>query len=294
MSPPDRPLPDALARVPARIAVKDVAELLLRERPGSDVDGLVRVASGVDRLGYAFAVGYDAALHQMVPGARGLAALAATENKSAHPRDIHTRVSVDGRVTGEKSFVTLGHLAETILVVARTDTPQADGRPDLRLVSVAADAPGVSREALRPTPFAPELPHARVRFEDAAGEMLPGDGYALYMKPFRTVEDLWVHVALVAWLFGMASRDGWGEPYLADARALLADSRALLTQDLGTPAAHVALAALIDRTRGLVDRAAFSDALAAEKAMFERDKPLLWVAERARTERLSKARAAIP
>ncbi len=37
-----------------------------------------------------------------------------------------------------------------------------------------------------------------------------------------------------------------------------------------------------------------SDALAAEKAMFERDKPLLWVAERARTERLSKARAAIP
>ncbi len=253
----------------------------------------MRVAAAVDRIGYAFAVGYDAALHELVPSAHGLSALAATENKSAHPRDIHTRVSAAGAVTGVKSFVTLGNLADTILVVARTGTPQADGRPDLRLVSVSATAPGVTREALPATPFAPELPHARVTFDDARGELLPGDGYARYMKPFRTVEDLWVHIALAAFLWGMASRDGWGDAFVADARGALDDSRGLLSKDPTAPVTHVALAALIERTRGLVEHAAFSSARDAEKALFERDRPLLWVAERARTERLSKARAAI-
>ncbi len=278
---------------PEALVVHDVVDLLTTHRPGRDFDGVVRVASGVDRIGYAFAVGYDAALHELVPAAKGLCALAATENKSAHPRDIHTRVSADGAVTGVKSFVTLGNLADTILVVARTDTPQADGRPDLRLCSVPAAAAGVTREALPATPFAPELPHARVTFDNAQGELLPGDGYARYMKPFRTVEDLWVHVALCAWLWGMASRDGWGDAFMADARAALAASRSLLSEDPTAPATHVALAALIDRARGLVERASFSEARAAEKALFERDRPLLWVAERARTERLSKARAAI-
>lgn len=276
------------------IVVTDVAELLRDHRPGPDFDGVVRVASGVDRLGYAFAVGYDAALHQMVPEARGVTALAATENKSAHPRDIMTRVSSDGLLTGEKSFVTLGNLADTILVVARTEAPQADGRPDLRLVSVAANAKGVTREALRPTPFAPELPHARVRFEGAQGEVMPGDGYALYMKPFRTIEDTWVHIALIAWLIGMASRDAWGDAYIDEARSGLAASSPLLTRDLTTPEAHIALGGLIDRSRALVEKTAFSEARAAEKAMFERDKAILWVAEKARTERLSKARAAKP
>ena len=228
-----------------------------------------------------------------MPKATGLCALAATENKSAHPRDIHTRVSEASVITGVKSFVTLGNLANTILVVARMDALQPDGRPDLRLCSVPASAAGVTREQLPATPFAPELPHARVTFENAQGELLPGDGYAHYLKPFRTVEDLWVHVALCAWLWGMASRDGWGDAYIADARAAIDDAAALMALDPAAPATHLALGALIDRARDLTERAAFSASAATEKALFERDRPLLWVAERARTKRLSKVRAAI-
>jgi hypothetical protein len=276
--------------------VASLEALLHEHRPSSgfDVETVVSVASRVDRLGYAFAVSYDAALHQLVPSAAGLLALAATENRSAHPRDITTTVSGDGRVSGEKSFVTLGQLADTLLVVARTGTPKEDGRPDLRLVSVGARAEGVVRDALPKTFFAPELPHARVALHDVAGTILPGDGYARYMKPFRTVEDVWVHLGLVAWLWGMATRDGWGEGYLAEAEATLAASRALVSEDPASPATHLALGGLIDRARSLCARVAFSEAFSAERAMFERDGPLLLVAERARTERLSRARAAIP
>jgi hypothetical protein len=62
------------------------------------------IAGGVraDRLGFAFAGGYAAALAALVPGLTGIAALCATEEGGAHPRAIHTRLEAN-RLTGKKT-----------------------------------------------------------------------------------------------------------------------------------------------------------------------------------------------
>ncbi len=70
-----------------------------------------------DRLGFAFASGYQAAAERMF-GAGRKTALCATEAGGNHPRRIQTTL-LDGRVTGEKTFVTLGTHADRLAVVAR-------------------------------------------------------------------------------------------------------------------------------------------------------------------------------
>ena len=48
-----------------------------------------------------------------------------------------------------------------------------------------------------------EIPHAEVgldRVRVEASAVLPGDGYADYVKPFRTIEDAHVHCALLGYL----------------------------------------------------------------------------------------------
>ena len=155
---------------------------------GTTVEDAVSGGAAADRLGVAFAAGYAAALRALVPDLpRGeRAALCATEEGGGHPRAILARF--DGAtVTGRKTFVTGGLDAVRLLVVAR------DGGDVLRLVSVSARGPGVVFVPLPPTPFAPEVGHAALQLEGAPAELLPGDGYTDYLKPFRTIEDLHVN-----------------------------------------------------------------------------------------------------
>ena len=54
-----------------------------------------------------------------------------------------------------------------------------------------------------------QLGHLFVSLSDVAitaHEILPGDGYDRYLKPFRTVEDIHVHAALLGHAIGAARR----------------------------------------------------------------------------------------
>lgn len=49
--------------------------------------------------------------------------------------------------------------------------------------------------------FVPEVPHARLSFDVGKiprDALLAGDGYSRYVKPFRTLEDVYVHAAILA------------------------------------------------------------------------------------------------
>src|SRR4051794_33017827 len=76
----------------------------LREPTGTTVERAVIGGARADRLGYAFAIGYSAALEALV--GEGDAALCVTEDGGNHPKAIQTRL-VDGRVTGSKRWATL-------------------------------------------------------------------------------------------------------------------------------------------------------------------------------------------
>ncbi len=177
----------------------------------SPFSAAVRVAARCDRLGHAFAVGYPAALEHLIPGVGLPCALCVTEAGGNSPRAIATtlRPAAPGyRLDGTKTFATFGTLAKALIIVVRTGD-KSDGRPDLAVVRIPADRDGVELAELPPTPFVPEVIHARVRLEAVEvreNERLPGDGYLRYVKPFRTIEDIHVVGATLGYVLGWAHR----------------------------------------------------------------------------------------
>jgi alkylation response protein AidB-like acyl-CoA dehydrogenase len=222
--------------------------------------------------------------------------LCATEEGGAHPRAIQTRLEPEGDrfvLSGRKKWVTGGPLADLFLVVASTGT-DAQGRNALRLVRVQAGQPGVSLVPMPETPFTPEIPHAQVIFERvsiAADALMPGDGYDRYLKPFRTVEDLHVHAALLAYISSLARRFHWPHEPQEQLLALLAASRALAARDPSDRQTHLALAGLLSLARRLLTESKPHFALLDEdtRTRWERDAVLLTVAERARAARTEAA-----
>src|SRR5215831_12777109 len=122
----------------------------------------VAAATAADRLGAAFAAGYQAALKSLFPvvGDRR-AALCATEVGGGHPKAIFARLE-DGAISGRKTFVTFGSEVEALLVVARA---AGSTEPRLHVGLVEARGPGVTFEATPPLPFVPEVSHAQVLLE---------------------------------------------------------------------------------------------------------------------------------
>lgn len=127
--------------------------------------------------------------------------------------------------------------------------------------------------------------------EDVAGEVLPGDGYADYLKPFRTIEDIHVHAALVGYLIGVARQRGFAHGLVERLAMVAAALAALGAADPKSPATHVALAGAIATTGAIVAEieAAWTAAPDDEWTRWQRDRGLLQVAGKARSARLASA-----
>ncbi len=256
------------------------------------------VAGGAlaDRLGYAFMAGYTAALHALLPSGDPSAqrSLAATEEGGAHPRAIRSRLerSADGwRLSGTKSWVTLGSGGLFVLASRGED---AAGRAQLVLVHVREGSPGLRLVPQPELPFVPEVRHAQVVLEQvpvADADLLPGDGWERWVKPFRTVEDVHVHAAALAWLGATASRCGWPRPLREELAASLLAFQSLAQLDPSSRVTHVARGGARAQARRLVEacEAHWSTAPGDERARWERDRPLLEVAGKARQLRLARA-----
>lgn len=243
-----------------------------------------------DRLGFAFATGYRAALQRLVPALGGRrACLCATEEGGAHPRAIKTMLS-GGHVRGTKTFATLATHAEELLVVVSVG--ERDGRNDLRVARIPAAREGVVIEEKPPWPVAPEIPHAIVRFDGVVvgdDDLLEGDGYARYLKPFRTIEDVHVMAATAGFLFSVGRIAGWERASLEALAASIASLRTIASFDPSQRGTHVALAgtiAMVERTVATLD---FSKAPKETRERWERDAPLLEVAGKARAARRDTA-----
>lgn len=260
------------------------------------IDRAIVGALAVDRVAWAFAGGYVAALQQMIPSLPrdAFASLAATEESGAHPRAIHTAVH-EGRVRGAKRWVTMPGDEGTpslFFVVARRPEVDAAGRPQLVLVRVRSDAPGVIVKRSS-APFVPELSHGELSLDVAVDEsdVLPGDGYADYLKPFRTVEDLHVHGALVGLMLGYAQRADGPKPPRERLLAALVGIRWLALADPKSPAVHLALAGVISSVESARRELepSFLGLDDATRAAWSRDGVLFSVANKARAARLEAA-----
>jgi acyl-CoA dehydrogenase len=260
------------------------------------VDQAALAGSQADGMGWAFAAGYEAALARLDPvGLRGgvLAALCATEEGGGHPRAIRTVLSPapGGFVlSGRKTWVTLGADADRLLVVASVGA-DSEGRNRLKVAGVPATRAGITLQAGEPTPFAPEIGHARATFDAVAvghDELLPGDGYDDALKPFRTIEDIHVTAAVLGWAIGVGRASGWDRGWIEDALGALLLLRAAGDASPSAPETHVVLAGALRLVRRLLDAADWARGEAARIA-WERDRRLLDVATSVRGARLEAA-----
>jgi hypothetical protein len=253
-----------------------------------------------DRLGFAFVGGYTEALRALVPelAPGSIASLCATEEGGAHPRAIRARLAPAGagryELSGRKKWATVATSASSLLVVASTG--EEAGRNRLRVVRVRAGAPGV-RLSPRTAAIVPEIPHAEIELDRVIAtdaDLLPGDGYDAYLKPFRTIEDLHVHAALVGYLIGVARRRRLPAELAERLLAIAAAARALAGAAPSATATHAALAGLIELASRSTAELEPAWAAAAgpddpEWARWQRDRGLLRVASAARAARRERA-----
>ncbi|HEY6965944.1 MAG TPA: acyl-CoA dehydrogenase family protein [Burkholderiales bacterium] len=253
-----------------------------------------------DRVGWAFASGYQAALHALFPQAPShrLCALCVTEADGNSPKAIRSslgRVADDWLLNGAKRWTTLGPDGSLFFVAARDEAASTDKRPAIRLVKIASGSPGLKIESMPATRFVPEVPHARLQFENLKlkeSEILPGDGYELYVKPFRTVEDIHVQAAVLAYLMREAQRLSWPEHWIERLAALLAALSTLSNMPASHAETHIGLAGALAISAGLIEECeAFWLKSAADPATlrWRRDKELLQVAGKARAQRTARA-----
>jgi len=265
------------------------ATLLQRLGPVTPFELAVAGARKMATPGLAFLVGYQAALRALWPSAPpSLGALCATERRSLRPADMQTRL-VDLRLTGRKDFVTAGDAAEWLLIAARCEAP--DEKPRLSLAVVYAGEPGVVLEALPPIALMPDVSHGRVVLDGAPCELLAGDGWDAYVKPFRTLEDLYVLSAMTAWLYGVGQECDWPQALRLRLLALLAGCAEVSRHNPSGAPGHVLLGGLFAQFEGLGGElnAALAAGPVSWRDLWARDKAVMEMAAGARAKRLAKA-----
>lgn len=239
--------------------------------------------------GLAFLVGYQAALRVLWPSApASLGALCASERRSVRPADMQVRLN-DLRLSGSKDFVTAGLDADWLLVAARSETP--GDTPQVSLAVVYPGEPGVSLEPLPPLPLMPEVGHARLHLDQALCERLAGDGWDAYVKPFRTLEDLYVLSALCAWLYGVGQDNGWPQGVQLRLIGLLGGCAEGTRLCADSMACHLLLGGLFAQFAALKDEInqALQNTPGEWATLWQRDQGLLEIASAARAKRLAKA-----
>lgn len=274
-------------------AVTDLAEgfATLLHQLGNVTPFELAVAGGrrMATPGLAFLVGYQAALRMLWPSAPpSLGALCATEQRSLRPADMQTRLS-DLRLSGRKDFVTAGDAADWLLIAARSEEPGE--KPRLSLAVVYPGEPGVRVEKLPALPLMPDISHGRLHLDGALCELLAGDGWDAYVKPFRSLEDVYVLSAMTAWLYGVGQDSGWSQPLLLRLLALLAGCAEASRQPPNNPAGHVLLGGLFaqfDALKNEIDQA-LAEGNPEWAQMWQRDQSVMQLAAVARAKRLAKA-----
>jgi hypothetical protein len=166
----------------------------------------------------------------------------------------------------------------------------------LQIARIPSKRDGVTIRDRDPIAFAPEIPHARITFRDVRverSEILEGDGYTRWLKPFRTIEDVHVMAAWLGHVVRLARAYEEPREIIEKALAAIAALRTIAENDPLESAAHIALAGVLAQTTELTSAVTLAKADEAVRTRWHRDLPLLAVAATARNARREAAYASI-
>ena len=257
-------------------------------------------------IGEAFSISYRCALQALLPelDQQTWAAMCVSEKDGNHPKTLKAIVEKTcdeageeiGKVSGHKSFITMADQAKQLIVIAKDSASSDDAstQPTLKAVLVQQPSEGLSIELMPPLPMVPNVRHGQISFENVAGKLLPGDGYADYSKRFRTLEDAHVFMGFTAMMLRKAIDLKLDAQFVEE--CLLLINGLLSLQALSNKAEkeqwfHLILAACFNHFEGLCH--GFEEALKESGADFydlwKRDKKLFTIAAKARVSRNNKA-----
>jgi hypothetical protein len=137
----------------------------------------------------------------------------------------------------------------------------------------------------------PEVGHGRLLLEQASCELLAGDGWDAYVKPFRSLEDLYVLTALTAWLYGVGQECAWPQGLRLQLLGLLAGCAEGSRQCADSMGCHLLLGGLFAQFQALrweID-AALATGPVHWAQIWQRDQGVMALAASAREKRLNKA-----
>ncbi len=280
--------PDALFSTTPPHAWPDVSTFVDALPAGSPADRAFAAGLHADRVGYAFIGGYHAACDALMAPAPW-PAMCVTESGPPHPRTIACRWA-DGALTGTKTFVTGGPLAKTLHILAVAGDEASETVRPLVVATVDAKAPGVTIEPLPASGFVPEVPHGRVVLAGARPATIVEDGWARVVKPFRTVEDIHVTLAVLVYLTRAAHRHRSPPEDIEALAGLVHALHALSTAPSARPGTHLALAGLLTIAETIWPRLRLEG---EEGERWDRDQRLLTIARKARLARLEAARSQV-
>ena len=257
-----------------------------------------------DCVAYAFAAGYNAALQCLVPAlpATAITCFCITEKDGGHPRAIRTKMVASGMdanrgkaytINGRKKYITCAAQADLFLVAVSEGVGEG-GRNRIRMIKMDAKTPGIRIVPMEGLHLVPEISHGEIILTDVAAleaDLLPGDGYTAYIKPFRTIEDVHVSAAMLGYLFRNACRYDWGRDIRQTilARIVLVRNLAFFRPD--APAVHIVMGDAIKQVKDLIKRVEplWETAGREAKEAWDRDKALINIADKARALRLDAA-----
>jgi len=266
------------------------------------IDKAIAGGFASDRIAYAFASGYWSALTCLIPRLpdKTISAFCVTEKEGNHPKFIHSKLKpVDDKnksvwqLDGSKSFVTCANDAKLLLIAASVGN-SINGQNKLRLVCVDGHAPGIAIKPLKDLLFIPEISHGELELNNVQipeSQILPGDGYADYVKPFRTLEDIHVTAAILGYLFRTACLFNWPQNVKSKILAFLAGIRSISFSDPLDSSLHILLGGISSLFESFIESLEPLWELTDDttRARWNRDKRLLSIAVNAREKRLSSA-----
>ncbi len=208
-----------------------------------------------DRIGFAFAVGFQAALHHLVPSLPKdkIVSFCISEEKGSHPRYLKTQLRLlkneenqnfdSWMIDGQKKWTTLAFEAD-ILLVATSKGKTETGHNQIQIVRLEKDSPGITIQSMDSIAFIPEILHGQIMFKKvlvSSDNFLHGDGYTSYIKPFRTIEDIYHLTAILAYIFKIASQYEWPRKLREKMLFLIVNLRSLAFSEITAPEIHIVL-----------------------------------------------------
>ena len=247
------------------------------------------------QFSFAFMAGYQAALEKMFPtiAPNELKALCVSEAKGGHPKVIQTTLK-NHQITGVKTYVTAGSDADHLLVLCKT-TEIVDGKPLLKIVHLPRQTDNIKVTNFD-LPFMKAVKHGKLALDKTkitAAQILDGDGYSQYTKPFRTLEDVCVSAAYQAMLLRQAIDHNWDETVRDQLLLNIFTLKNLLSLPPSAKETHLLLSTQEQNFENLlpfIEENITKYASADFKADWELNKRVIFLGKQLKQVRLAKAR----